>query len=60
MHKPVLFPCVISACVGLADLGGENPHNIHKQEEVQLRKKEQREITVKGDTCCLPNYYLSN
>lgn len=45
MHKPVLFPCVVSACVGLTDLSGENPHDIHKQDEVQLRKTEQRELT---------------
>lgn len=45
MHKPVLFSCVVSACVGLTDLSGENPHDIHKQDEVQLRKTEQRELT---------------
>lgn len=43
MDKPVLFPCVISACIGLADLGGKNPHDIHKQDEVKLRERERKQ-----------------
>lgn len=42
-HKPVLFPSIVSACIGLTDLGCEHPHDIHKQDEVQLKKRVQRE-----------------
>lgn len=46
LHKPVLFPCVISASVSLADLGGEHPHDIHKQDEVELRKREREKVAL--------------
>lgn len=33
-YKPVLFSCVVSACIGLPDLGCQNSNDIHKQDKV--------------------------
>lgn len=34
---PVLLASVISACIRLSDLGGQNSHDIHKQNKVELQ-----------------------
>lgn len=39
-HKPVLFSRVISSCIGLPDLGCQDPNDIHKKDKVKLSKRE--------------------
>lgn len=41
--KPVLFPGVVSPCVRLSYFSGQNSHDVHKQNKVELEQKKSKE-----------------